>query len=142
MSKVLKEEGRSEDKVLQSAIKDLERLQKVHKQAAKVYIPSFSPGFRTLILATQDEASTLSSHAKAIKLEHKLNMRFLSARAKHEAAVADVKAKEEALAATKGHVKRQTEALKEKESEILTVREKKMVDDVSGLVSSMENAFC
>jgi hypothetical protein len=62
-------------------------------------------------------------------------MRFLAARAKHEAAVADLKAKEAALAATKEHVKKQIGVLKEKESEVEEMRGKKAVDDVSDFFS-------
>jgi hypothetical protein len=43
VSKVLKEEGRTDDKLLKTAIKELERLQKMHKQASKVRVLAATP---------------------------------------------------------------------------------------------------
>jgi hypothetical protein len=69
-------------------------------------------------------------HSKAIKNEHKLDMDFLSARTKHESALADLKAKENALIATKRHTEEQNQLLQVKQKEVEEFRGKKAADDV------------
>ncbi|KAF8476496.1 hypothetical protein JB92DRAFT_2770002, partial [Gautieria morchelliformis] len=109
--KALKEEGRAEDNALKTKMKELERLQKFQKQAAK------------------DEAAATASHSKAIKNEHKLDLAYLEARSKHESALADLKASEDALKATKRHAGDRNQLLQEKRREIEQLRGKKAVED-------------
>lgn len=58
-------------------------------------------------------------------------MTYHSARAKHESALADLKAKEDALNATKRHVGEQSRVLQEKQREVEELRRKKAIEDVS-----------
>ena len=130
--KALREEARAGDNALKTKMKELERLQKVHKQAAKVQSVITNRGhFHSFC---QDEAAAMASHSKAIKDEHKLDMTVLSARTKHESALADLKAKEDALNATKRHVGEQSQLLQEKQREFEELRSKKAVEDVSSFL--------
>lgn len=80
--------------------------------------------------SSQDEAMAAAEHSKAIKNEHKLDMDFLSARSKHDSALAELKAKEDALNATKRHTLEQSQLLEVKQKEVEEFRGKKAADDV------------
>jgi len=111
ISKIIQKEAKSDEKLLKAAIKELGRLQKVQKDAAS------------------SEASAISSHGKAIKVEQKLNRLYLDAKAKWEVAAADLNAKAEKLEAVKEHAQKQTELLQEKSREVEALRAQKATDD-------------
>ncbi|KAG8983675.1 hypothetical protein FRB90_005834, partial [Tulasnella sp. 427] len=111
LSKIIQNEGKAEDKLLKTSIKELARIQKIQKAAAA------------------EEASTITAHAKAVKLEQKLNKAYLDAKAKWEAAVADLKSKEEKLASAREHGQTQTALVKEKVLEVEALRAQKATDD-------------
>lgn len=83
--------------------------------------------------SSQDEAMAAAEHSKAIKNEHKLDMDFHSARSKHDSALAELKAKEDALNATKRHTLEQSQLLEVKQKEVEEFRGKKAADDVKFL---------
>ena len=87
----------------------------------------------------QDEATAVASHSKAVKDEHKLDISFISARSKHESALTELKAKEEAVIITRRHAGEQNRLLEEKQKDIDHYREKKAVDDVSVSLSLLVN---
>jgi hypothetical protein len=58
-------------------------------------------------------------------------MKFLSAQAKHERALAELKTRTESLAAIKKHAAEQTALLEAKTKEVEEVRASKAVEDVS-----------
>jgi hypothetical protein len=66
VSKILKNEQKAEDKSMKRAIKELDKLASIQHQAAK------------------DESAALSAHNKAVKAEHKLNIKYLAAKAAWE----------------------------------------------------------
>lgn len=66
VSKILKNEQKVEDKSMKQAIKDLDKVSSIQRQAAK------------------DEASATSAYSKSVKVEHKLNMKYLAAKAAWE----------------------------------------------------------
>jgi len=111
VSKILKNEQKAEDKSMKSHIKELDKLSAVQRQAAK------------------DESSAASAHNKAVKAEHKLNMKYLAAKAAWEKAAADLKSKTEMLASTKEHARVQTELLQTKSKEVDQLRTQKSTDD-------------
>ncbi|QRW04124.1 hypothetical protein RhiLY_03123 [Ceratobasidium sp. AG-Ba] len=75
VSKILKNEQKTEDRSMKAHIKELDKLSSVQRQAAK------------------DEAAAIAAHRKAVKAEHKLNMKYLAAKAAWEKAAADLKSK-------------------------------------------------
>ncbi|KAG8714697.1 hypothetical protein FRC11_007488 [Ceratobasidium sp. 423] len=111
VSKILKNEQKAEDKSMKRAIKELDKLASVQRQAAK------------------DESAALSAHSKAVKAEHKLNMKYLAAKAAWEKAAADLKSKTEMLESTKEHARTQTELLQAKTKEVDQQRTQKATDD-------------
>ncbi|CAE7225974.1 unnamed protein product [Rhizoctonia solani] len=111
VSKILKNEQKAEDKSMKKAIKELDKLASIQRQASK------------------DESAALSAHNKAVKAEHKLNMSYLAAKAAWEKAAADLKSKTEMLDSTKEHARVQTELLQAKTKEIDQLRTQKATDD-------------
>lgn len=109
--KVIKAEGKAQKANLTAALKELPRMQKVQKQASK------------------DESRALSKHAKAASYEHKLNTRFLAAKAAHEAALADLNAKIEQLEMSRSAAQHETQELSKKRREVEELRQQKAVDD-------------
>lgn len=128
MAKVIKSEGVVEQKNLESAIKELSKLQKVQKEAASVRI--LSPHPRAYYShPTQEESKALSAHNSAIATEHKSNTRFVAAKTAHERDVAEVRGSLEALEMSRDHAMHQTELLQEKSKEVEMLRKNKEVDD-------------
>ncbi|CAE6472998.1 unnamed protein product [Rhizoctonia solani] len=111
VSKILKNEQKTEDKSMKRAIKELDKLASIQRQAAK------------------HESAALSAHNKAVKAEHKLNMKYLAAKAAWEKAAADLKSKTEMLDSTKEHARTQTELLQTKTKEVDQLRTQKATDD-------------
>ncbi|KAH7341606.1 hypothetical protein B0J17DRAFT_647262 [Rhizoctonia solani] len=111
VSKILKNEQKAEDKSMKRAIKELDKLASIQRQASK------------------DESAALSAHNKAVKAEHKLNMKYLAAKAAWEKAAADLKSKTEMLESTKEHARTQTELLQSKTKEVDQLRTQKATDD-------------
>ncbi|CUA68437.1 hypothetical protein RSOLAG22IIIB_03474 [Rhizoctonia solani] len=111
VSKILKNEQKAEDKSMKMAIKELDKLASIQRQASK------------------DESAALSAHNKAVKAEHKLNMKYLAAKAAWERAAADLKSKAEMLESTKEHARVQTELLQAKTKEVDQLRTQKATDD-------------
>ncbi|KAI5122897.1 hypothetical protein M0805_007575 [Coniferiporia weirii] len=111
ISKVIKAEGRTQDQNLQAALSELGQLQKVQKQAAS------------------DESRALSAHTKSTDNEHRLHTKFISVKAAHERAEADLRASEEQLGASRARAQAQTQALATKTREIEELRRAKGVDD-------------
>ncbi|CAE6478065.1 unnamed protein product [Rhizoctonia solani] len=101
VSKILKNEQKAEDKSMKKAIKELDKLASIQRQASK------------------DESAALSAHNKAVKAEHKLNMK----------AAAELKSKTEMLESTKEHARAQTELLQAKTKEVDQLRTQKATDD-------------
>ena len=81
-------------------------------------------------MTSQAENKAAQKHAKAVKNEHKTNMKLLAAQAKHEKAAAELKSRIDGLAATKDHLATQTTSLNEKTNELEEYRAKKAVEDV------------
>ncbi|KDN48794.1 hypothetical protein RSAG8_02781, partial [Rhizoctonia solani AG-8 WAC10335] len=111
VSKILKNEQKAEDKSMKKAIKELDKLASIQRQASK------------------DESSALSAHNKAVKAEHNLNMKYLAAKAAWEKAAADLKSKTEMLESTKERARTQTELLQAKTKEVDQLRTQKATDD-------------
>ncbi|QRV75213.1 hypothetical protein RhiJN_03228 [Ceratobasidium sp. AG-Ba] len=111
VSKILKNEQKTEDRSMKAHIKELDKLSSVQRQAAK------------------DEAAAIAAHRKAVKAEHKLNMKYLAAKAAWEKAAADLKSKAEMLDNTKEHARVQTELLQAKTKEVDQLRTQKATDD-------------
>ncbi|CAE6505306.1 unnamed protein product, partial [Rhizoctonia solani] len=111
VSKILKNEQKAEDKSMKMAIKELDKLASIQRQASK------------------DESAALGAHNKAVKAEHKLNMKYLAAKAAWERAAADLKSKAEMLESTKEHARVQTELLQAKTKEVDQLRTQKATDD-------------
>ncbi len=109
--KILNAEGKTQSKMLASASSDLSKQQKLQKSAAS------------------EESKALKAHSKAVKVEHKLHSRFLNAKAKYEAAAADVKAKEDMLGGSRQHSQRANEVLNSKLGEVEDMKKHKSVDD-------------
>ncbi|CAE6465412.1 unnamed protein product [Rhizoctonia solani] len=101
VSKILKNEQKTEDKSMKQAIKELDKLASIQRQASK------------------DESAALSAHNKAVKAEHKVNIK----------ATADLKSKTEMLESTKEHARAQTELLQAKTKEVDQLRTQKATDD-------------
>ncbi|KAG9091515.1 hypothetical protein FRC07_011840, partial [Ceratobasidium sp. 392] len=111
VSKILKNEQKAEDRSMKAHIKELDKLSAVQRQAAK------------------DEAAAITAQRKAVKEEHKLNMKYLAAKAAWEKAAADLKSKNEMLDSTKEHARIQTELLQKKTKEMDQLRTQKATDD-------------
>ncbi|KAF8734047.1 DNA binding protein Ncp1, partial [Rhizoctonia solani] len=111
VSKILKNEQKTEDRSMKQAIKELDKLASIQRQASK------------------DESAALSAHNKAVKAEHKLNMKYLAAKAAWEKAAADLKSKTEMLNSTREHARTQTELLQAKTKEVDQLRTQKATDD-------------
>jgi hypothetical protein len=113
MSKMLESEQKEADKSLKSLIKELNHLQKVHKQAVRA------------------ESKAESKHGKAVKTEHKTKMALVHVQSAYEKAVANLKSRAEGLTAKKEHVGKQYTLLNRKTKEVEEIRSKKAVEDVS-----------
>ncbi|KZO91141.1 hypothetical protein CALVIDRAFT_459939, partial [Calocera viscosa TUFC12733] len=111
MSKILKSEAVTEQRSLDVAIKELERLQKVQRKSAAA------------------EAEALSRHTKASRQENKLNQAYLSAKTKWEQAAAYLKSCTESLEQSREHARNGTELLREKTAEVDRLRAQKATDD-------------
>ncbi|KLO08923.1 hypothetical protein SCHPADRAFT_1000619 [Schizopora paradoxa] len=109
--KVLNAEAKTQSKLLSSASADLSKQQKAQKSAAS------------------DETKALKAHSKAVKAEHKLHSRFLNAKAKHEKAAADVRAKEELLESSRQRSQKAREMLSTKLTQVDDIKKRKSVDD-------------
>jgi len=110
-SKILKKEAVTEQRTLDVALKELERLQKVQRKAAAA------------------EAEALAKHTKASRQENKLNQIYLSAKTKWEQSAAYLKSCTEALEESRNHAKHETEVLREKTAEVDRLRAQKATDD-------------
>ncbi|KAG9104846.1 hypothetical protein FRC06_008076 [Ceratobasidium sp. 370] len=111
ISKILKNEQKSEDRSMKTHIRELDKLSTVQRQASK------------------DEAAAIAAHRKAVKVEHKLNMKYLAAKAAWDKAVADLESKKDMLDSTKEHARIQTELLQMKTKEVDQLRTQKATDD-------------
>ncbi|KAG8734140.1 hypothetical protein FRC12_018633 [Ceratobasidium sp. 428] len=111
VSKILKNEQKAEDRSMKAHIKELDKLSAIQRQAAK------------------DEAAAITAQRKVVKEEHKLNMKYLAAKAAWEKAAADLKSKNELLDSTKEHARAQTELLQKKTKEVDQLRTQKATDD-------------
>ncbi|TDL25713.1 hypothetical protein BD410DRAFT_784749 [Rickenella mellea] len=111
MSKIIKNEAKSEKKSFDTALKELAKIQKLQKHAA------------------DDENSALKRHARALKAEHKANMKFLAAKQTHEKSEVELRTAVERLDACKDHALKQTELLQQKNREVEEMRSQKAVDD-------------
>ncbi|KZT57935.1 hypothetical protein CALCODRAFT_495596 [Calocera cornea HHB12733] len=111
MSKILKKEAVTEQRSLDVALKELERLQKVQRKSAAA------------------ESEALVRHTKAARQENKLNQLYLTAKAKWEQSAAYLKSSTEALEQSREHARNQTELLREKTAEVDRLRAQKATDD-------------
>ncbi|KZS92572.1 hypothetical protein SISNIDRAFT_466919 [Sistotremastrum niveocremeum HHB9708] len=111
MSKILQSEAKESGSALKVAMRELDTIQGVQKKAVRA------------------ESKATNSHAKAVKSEHKLNLKFIQAKAKWEQAAAELKAKTEALEAHKQQTAMQTKLLHEKTQEIEELRARKALED-------------
>ncbi|KAI0775196.1 hypothetical protein BD413DRAFT_533921 [Trametes elegans] len=111
VAKIIKAEGKAEQKALEEAVKELADIQKLQKAAVK------------------EEAKSYTSYAKALREFHKAELEFFAARAKYERAQADLQAHEDAREASKQHAQDATEMLQEKNREVEWLRAQKAVDD-------------
>ncbi|EJU04725.1 hypothetical protein DACRYDRAFT_104600 [Dacryopinax primogenitus] len=111
MSRILQNEAVTEQRTLDLAIKELERLQKVQRKAAAA------------------EAEALSTHTKASRQENKLSQTYFSAKTRWEQATAYLESCTVALEKSREHARRQTELLREKTAEVDRLRAQKATDD-------------
>lgn len=111
LSKVIKAEGSAQSSNLSAFLKELTKLQKVQRAASK------------------DESSALAASGKAAARAHKLHTKFLAAKAAHEHAEADARAKAEYLEAARSHAQNTTAELSTKTRELEELRRAKAVDD-------------
>ena len=93
MIKVIKAEGKAQEKSIKHTLSELAKLQKLQKQAAS------------------DESRALSAHSKAAKVAHSMHAKFLAAKEKHERAAGEEKAKMGQLEANRTYAANRTDEL-------------------------------
>ncbi|EJD42209.1 hypothetical protein AURDEDRAFT_152989, partial [Auricularia subglabra TFB-10046 SS5] len=111
VSKVLEKEGKTSEREVASAIKELGALEKEHKKGAK------------------GEASAQKASMKAASKAHKLEVAYLKAKSKYDQAQADVEAKAALLQTAKTHTASIHERLQAKTKEVEEMRQRKAIGD-------------
>lgn len=111
MSKIIKAEGKAEDKSLKSALKELSSLQAAQKKAAA--------------------AETAATHAqsKAAREEQRATAAYLEAKTRHERAVANLSVCQERLSLSREHAQKTTVMVRQQAEEVDSMRERKATDD-------------
>lgn len=90
MSKIIKSEGKAEDKQLKSALKELSSLQSAQKKAAA------------------NETAATHAQIKAAREEQRASAAYLEAKTRHEKAITNLKVMEERLALTRDQAQKTT----------------------------------
>jgi hypothetical protein len=90
LSKIIKAEGKAEDKQLKSALKELASLQNAQKKASAA------------------ETAATSAQSKAAREEHRASAAYLEAKTRWERATANLKVCEERLTLTREQAQRTT----------------------------------
>ncbi|EJF64941.1 hypothetical protein DICSQDRAFT_100439 [Dichomitus squalens LYAD-421 SS1] len=111
VAKIIKAEGKAEQKAIDEALRELADLQKMQKAAVK------------------EESKAYAAYSKVLKEFRKTELEFFAARAKYERAQADLQAQEDAREASRAHARETTEMLQEKNREVEWLRAQKAVDD-------------
>ncbi|RDX57274.1 hypothetical protein OH76DRAFT_1334815 [Lentinus brumalis] len=111
VAKIIKAEGKAEQRALEDALKELADLQKLQKNAVK------------------EESKSYNAYSKILREFRKAELEFFAARAKYERAQADLQAHEDAREASRSHAREITEMLQEKNREVEWLRAQKAVDD-------------
>lgn len=114
MTKVLKKEGKEEAKSVAAAIKELERLGAIQKEAAKY----------------ERKAQLVLS--KYTAKEHKAKLRWLKEQERYAKVEAALRNAEEDYEAKREHAGQTTATIAEKTQELDDLRANKAADDVSG----------
>ncbi|KAJ3525786.1 hypothetical protein NM688_g8352 [Phlebia brevispora] len=107
----MKQEAKAEKKALEVAVKELADIQRMQKNSIK------------------EEAKTNASYAQALRIFHKEELDYLSARSKYERAQANLQVYEDAREASRDHAREATEMLQEKNREVEWLRAQKAADD-------------
>ncbi|PIL35569.1 hypothetical protein GSI_02297 [Ganoderma sinense ZZ0214-1] len=111
VAKIIRAEGKAEQKVIEEAVRELSDLQKLQKAAVK------------------EESKAYAAYSKTLREFRKAELEFFAARAKYERAQADLQAQEDAREASRAHARETTEMLQEKNREVEWLRAQKAVDD-------------
>jgi len=111
LSKIIKAEGKSEDKQLKSALKELASLQVAQKKASAA------------------EMAAVHAQSKAAKEEQKASSAYLEAKARLEKAQANLRVCEERLTLTKGNAEKTTALVRRQAEDVDAMRERKATDD-------------
>ncbi|KAI1796824.1 hypothetical protein LXA43DRAFT_878795 [Ganoderma leucocontextum] len=111
VAKIIKAEGKAEQKAIDEAVRELGDLQKMQKTAVK------------------EEGKAYAAYSKTLREFRKAELEFFAVRAKYERAQADLQAQEDAREASRAHARETTEMLQEKNREVEWLRAQKAVDD-------------
>ena len=137
VAKIIKAEGKAEQKAIEEAVRELGDLQKLQKAAVKVRGgPAWWLWTCTRLTGwwPQEESKAYGAYSKTLREFRKAELEFFAARAKYERAQADLQAQEDAREASRAHARETTEMLQEKNREVEWLRAQKAVDDVSPFV--------
>jgi len=111
LSKIIKAEGKSEDRQLKSSLKELSSLQSAQRKASA--------------------AETAATHAqvKAAKEEQRASAAYLEAKTRYERAIANLKVCEERLVLTRKNATKTTDMVRRQAEDVDAMRERKATDD-------------
>ncbi|KJA26225.1 hypothetical protein HYPSUDRAFT_132900 [Hypholoma sublateritium FD-334 SS-4] len=111
LAKIIKQEAKTEKVSLAVAIKELENMQLVQRNAVK------------------SEARAQASHASTLEAYKKKEAIYLNAKKKHEMALAELNAETETLDTLRGNSREATERMQDKATEVDTLRKTLAVDN-------------
>jgi hypothetical protein len=111
LSKIIKAEGKAEDKHLKSGLKELDSLQRAQKKASA------------------KETEAIHDHSRAAKEEHRAGAAYLEAKSRWERAQANLKVTEERLDLARAHAERTTQMVRRQAEDVEASRERKATDD-------------
>ncbi|PVG04217.1 hypothetical protein CPB86DRAFT_771632 [Serendipita vermifera] len=111
LSKIIKAEGKAEDKQLKAALKELASLQSSQKKAAAA------------------ESAATHAQSKAAREEQRASAAYLEAKTRWERATANLKVCEERLVLTRDQAQKTTAMVRRQAEEVEEMRERKATDD-------------
>lgn len=111
LSKIIKAEGKAEDKQLKSALKELSSLQHAQKKASAA------------------ETAAIHAQVKAAKEEQRAAAAYLEAKVRLEKAQSSLKVCEERLILTKNNAEKTTGMVRRQADDVEALREQKATDD-------------
>ncbi|CCA75153.1 hypothetical protein PIIN_09137 [Serendipita indica DSM 11827] len=111
LSKIIKAEGKAEDKQLKSALKELANLQAAQKKASAA------------------ETAATTAQTRAAKEEQRASAAYLEAKTRYERAIAGLKTAEERLTLCREQAEKTTGMVRRQAEEVEAMRERKATDD-------------